>query len=299
MEFGKVDQLVGIDFHLPKDHPQNRQVLLKSSATHKYRWQIGLTGWSEPSWRGDIYPPVCKPAYFLRTYAMSYSCVELNSTFYHIPTPDRITSWVKQVPEDFLFYPKVWQGISHRKVVSPALLPIFQEAMKSFGTQLGSCFLQLPPTIDETDLSWLRDLLTQWQPDQQLFVEIRNPDLIRNAQFLALLQELRIGLVLTDVPGHRDLVHMCLTIPSFMLRFVAVNNVEIDRTRIQEWHERLALWASTGLQQATVFCHAADNHLAPQLSRMWLEEGKNAQHPLNFVQTPLDYRTTNQRTLFD
>lgn len=299
MEFGKVDQVQGIDFQLSGDHPLCERILRMNTPSDHVPWLLGLTGWGEPSWRGDVYPPVCKPAYFLRTYTLSYSCVELNSTFYHIPSSEQIQSWAKQVPPDFRFYPKIWQGISHRKGFSPTLIPMFQEAMKGFGQHLGACFLQLPPTIDGTNIPWLTDLLTQWDAGQQLFLEIRNPDLIRSDTLLDLLQSLRIGLVLTDVPGHRDLAHMCLTTPSFLLRFVAASEEGIDRARIRDWCQRLGQWASNGLHQAIVFCHTADNLHAPHLSRIWLEESRHFGISLNSGKTPLDYRGTNQKTLFE
>jgi uncharacterized protein YecE (DUF72 family) len=299
MEFGRVTDPTGICFSLPADPDTNAQVL-NSIRKGQTRWHTGLTGWREQAWKGDIYPITCRPDQFLPLYAGSFNCVELNPTYYHPPSPDRVRQWVGMVPEHFRFCPKVWQGVSHQEVPDPSgAIRTVQQAHAWFGEYLGPAFIQFPARTGRAQLAWIETILDHWAPEQELFIEVRDPELLQQDQWLSRLADRKIGLVITDVAGHRSLTHMQLTIPRTMLRFVATGYPELDRERMKDWIIRLDQWSTSGLSEAWVFFHHADNAQAPAVARLWADCIKELGTTFISMQTPLHYRPNTQGNLFD
>lgn len=87
MEFGKVtpDQLDQINFRLPPDHIATTALLQKQPASTPAVW-VGCAKWGRKDWVGKIYPKGTKDADFLKHYAKHFNCIELNATFYRMPT---------------------------------------------------------------------------------------------------------------------------------------------------------------------------------------------------------------------
>ncbi len=299
MEFGHVTDPTRIQFALPPDPPGNARVLTGLPRIPT-TWYTGLTGWREPAWKGDLYASSCKPAQFLSAYAESFNCVELNATFYHVPAPRQIQKWVDAVPAHFRFCPKVWQGLSHDENIAPArTIEAIQSAHAHFGDRLGPAFIQFPPRIGRTHLDWILAILDHWSAEQELFIEVRDPRLLQEEGWISRLEEQKVGLVITDVAGHRELAHMNLTIPKLMLRFVATGDTHLDRPRMIDWLTRLRLWGQTGLRESWIFLHHASNAQAPAVARLWADCIKECDDSFISMQTPVHYRPNPQGNLFD
>ena len=299
MEFGKVDQLQSISFDLPSEPYQNAEILA-TSQTRNTRWSVGLTGWREPGWKGDLYPPGLPANAFLSYYARSFNCIELNSSFYHPLALETIRKWIDQVPAEFRFCPKLWQGISHsNRSDLHAIIRNIQLTHEAFGDHLGPAFLQLPPRIGTADIDKVVHILDNWSPEQLLFLEVRDKELIHEERLHKYLINRRIGLLITDVAGFREGAHMHLTIPRLFLRFVATGQEEIDRGRIRNWVDRLRSWHDAGLEEATLSLHHHLNREAPKLARLWLNVINEAGASFFSMKTPVHYRQNNQRGLFD
>jgi len=78
---------------------------------------IGTSSWSSADWVGTFYPDKMKPTEFLRFYATKYDTVEVDSTFYRLPTAWLCKKWAKDTPETFRFALKVTRDITHDKVL--------------------------------------------------------------------------------------------------------------------------------------------------------------------------------------
>ena len=85
--------------------------------------RIGTAGWSYPSgpgaWTGIVYPArKGRPKDFdeLRSYAEHFDTVEVNSTFYRIPTIETTRSWVERTPSGFEFSVKLFQKLTHPRM---------------------------------------------------------------------------------------------------------------------------------------------------------------------------------------
>ncbi len=76
---------------------------------------VGTSGYAYKEWKGTFYPEKISPKEMLRFYSGRLQTVEINNTFYHMPTESVLTSWAEQVPEDFVFALKAPQVITHLK----------------------------------------------------------------------------------------------------------------------------------------------------------------------------------------
>lgn len=74
---------------------------------------VGTGGYGYKEWKGKFYPEKISPKEMLRFYAEHLTAVEINNTFYHMPTEAVLTSWAEQVPDDFVSALKAPQVITH------------------------------------------------------------------------------------------------------------------------------------------------------------------------------------------
>jgi uncharacterized protein YecE (DUF72 family) len=273
MEFGRVEDPTQVDFTLPPDPPGNAGVL-SGVPSADFALHLGLTGWREKSWRGDLYPDRLGFKEMLSAYAGSFPAVELNATFYAIPGPEQIQRWTGAVNGPFHFCPKVPRAISHAR--SPGgqtlLLEELGMALRLFGPHLGEVFMQLPPHLGVSRQQVLVDFCAAWPRDMSLSIEVRDERLLSSPEALACLQAAGMGLVLTDTAGHRELVHMRLLQPRMLIRFVAVGDRGIDDHRLAEWVRRLQVWQQSGIGPVYFFFHEPDNQYAPGLARRFVDQ---------------------------
>ncbi len=112
--------------------------------------RIGTSGWHYEHWRGTFYPPGERPS--LGHYAESFDTVEINSSFYRLPSPETFAQWRDQTPKDFVFAVKASRFITHMKKLSDPIdsFEKFFAAIVRLGPKLGPILFQLPP-------HWRRD----------------------------------------------------------------------------------------------------------------------------------------------
>ena len=300
MEFGQVADPRRVSFQFPPEPVSNSHVLAGHPVAQS-KLYLGLTGWSEKAWLGQIYPRGTTPAQFLAAYGRVYDSVELNSTFYRIPSDDLIDRWRKAVPVGFRFCPKVHQGISHQPDLglNSGLAQEFIEQMHRFGEALGAAFLQLPPWFSRDRIPRLARFLDLWPVSAPLYLEPRHPDLLMADEFLELLELPQLGLVQTDVAGHREFVHLRLDQSGTIIRFVACGEREIDLQRLINWAHKLQDWFAQGLQTAYFFCHQPDNRLAPGLADAFQKVVEGLTGPDLPLELPERVRLVTQKSLFD
>ncbi|MGH8606215.1 MAG: DUF72 domain-containing protein, partial [Gammaproteobacteria bacterium] len=81
----------------------------------RLRVLVGTSGYSYPEWKGNFYPKKIAPKDMLRWYAERFQTVEINNTFYRMPTEGLLRGWAEQVPEHFSFVLKAPRRITHDK----------------------------------------------------------------------------------------------------------------------------------------------------------------------------------------
>lgn len=111
------------------------------------RCRIGTSGWAYPHWRGRFYPADLRPDAWLGHYARHFDTVEINRSFYRLPTPEAAANWARSVPEAFCFAVKASRYLTHLKKLKdpvPALERLFA-AVAPLGDKQGPVLYQLPP----------------------------------------------------------------------------------------------------------------------------------------------------------
>ena len=110
---------------------------------------IGTSGWVYPHWVERFYPPDLPAQDQLAYYAQHFPTVEINRSFYRLPTRDQFRSWAEQTAAHpgFLFAVKASRYITHLKKLRDVdeALDRFIDAVAGLGKQLGPCLYQLPP----------------------------------------------------------------------------------------------------------------------------------------------------------
>jgi len=110
----------------------------------------------------------------------------------------------------------------------------------------------------------------------QLFIELRHLDWFSDSKILQeLINELvlqKVGLIITDTAGRRDVAHMNLTIPKAFIRFVGNSLHPTDYKRCDEWVERIKFWLSKGLEELYFFMHMHDEAKSPELAVYLIEQ---------------------------
>jgi uncharacterized protein YecE (DUF72 family) len=138
--------------------------------------RIGTSGYNYPEWRGTFYPEKFPAAKMLPYYAARFSTVEINYTFYRMPTARILASWDAETPDGFCFALKAPRRITHdarlRDVDEP--LRYFLDTARQLGPKLGPILFQFPPNFKK-DLSRLADLLARLPPDLRYAFEFRHP----------------------------------------------------------------------------------------------------------------------------
>jgi len=117
------------------------------------RFYVGTSGWSYSDWRGLFYPHGLSSGEWLEFYSVRFPTVELNASFYRLPTEKAFQRWHDAVPEGFRFSVKASRYITHIKRLNDIeeSLHILLERASLLGAKLGVMLYQLPPTLSRDD----------------------------------------------------------------------------------------------------------------------------------------------------
>ena len=107
---------------------------------------VGTSSWSSPDWCGSFYPDRTEAGEMIRIYSGKLPTVEIDATWYRVPSPKMIETWKSRTPEGFIFSAKVPRSISHDKYLEgcESELKEFISVMSGLGEKLGPMILQFP-----------------------------------------------------------------------------------------------------------------------------------------------------------
>jgi len=151
------------------------------------RFRIGTSGFSYKEWKGSFYPQDLPAAGMLGYYASRLDTVEINNTFYRMPTKDLLEKWAAAVPESFTFVLKASQRITHQKRLKDAgeEIAYFLEAAAVLGARLGPVLFQTPPHLRK-DLARLEAFLGLLPSGTRAAFEFRHESWLDDAVYDAL-----------------------------------------------------------------------------------------------------------------
>jgi uncharacterized protein YecE (DUF72 family) len=137
---------------------------------------LGTQGWSYKDWVGSFYPPGTKAADYLPYYAQVFDAVELDTTFYGIPTPERVAGWSRATPGGFQFTAKTPRSITHdrRLVDAGGEFEEFVGAVERLGEKLGAILIQLPPDFTVAERPALEAFLERLPAGFRFAAEFRH-----------------------------------------------------------------------------------------------------------------------------
>jgi uncharacterized protein YecE (DUF72 family) len=279
MEFGRVadEDLDKVDFTLPPDGKETNALLIQKKKL-KPQIFVGCAKWGRKDWVGKIYPEKTKEADFLNLYSKHFNSIELNATFYKLPTRRQTESWRSQVGNDFLFCPKISRSISHIRRLKNVqeITDRFIDGLSGFGNNLGPVFLQPNPQMGPKSLDTITEFVEQFPHDPGLFLELRHEEWFTNQSALdnifTTLTKVGAGTVITDASGRRDCLHMRLTKPEAFIRFVGNGLHPTDYTRIDDWVQRIKTWTTGGIEKIYFFMHQHQELHSPELCKYLIQQ---------------------------
>lgn len=139
------------------------------------RHWIGTSGYNYPEWRGTFYPDKLPAAKMLEYYTARFDTVEVNYTFYRMPTEKQLANWAAIAPERFRFTLKAPRRITHDSKLQHCeeLVSAFCAVASTLGARLGVLLFQLPPTF-RRNLSVFEQFLACLPKDTRAAFEFRH-----------------------------------------------------------------------------------------------------------------------------
>ena len=210
-------------------------------------YRIGCSGWNYDSWRhGVFYPERCPARLWLDYYARHFDTVEVNATFYRLPTEKAVRGWVEQTPDDFVLTIKMSRYVTHVKRLRdlPPSLELFYGRLAPLldSPKLGPMLWQLPPTFRRDD-ERLADALALLPPGRHAF-EFRHESWFA-PEVLELLRAHGVALVIGDRPEVHAFQTHDLTADWTFVRFhsgTRGRRGNYSDAELRKWAERLRSW---------------------------------------------------------
>ena len=134
--------------------------------------RVGASGFSFASWRPGFYPAGTKPGDFLAHYAGELETVEINNSFYKLPTVETFASWARTVPDGFRFAVKAPRAVTVYGRVDFA--GDLNARVRSLGDRLGPLLVRLADK-KERDEDFLARLLAAIDDDLDVALDLRHP----------------------------------------------------------------------------------------------------------------------------
>lgn len=158
-------------------------------------------GWSYKFWTNNFYPTNIKPEDFLQEYCKHFNTVEVNSSFYRVPTVSTLKKWSHQTKSNFIFSVKAPKRITHNELIeeNSDYLDYFLTSISILGSKLGPILFQFPPRFRSERFNGLKDFISVLPKKHRFAIEIRNESWF-DEPFYKMLRENKIALVLGDSP---------------------------------------------------------------------------------------------------
>ncbi len=202
---------------------------------------IGTSGWAYREWHGRWYPRSLPRRAWLSFYAEHFQSLELNTTFYALPPPERFRQWAQTVGASFRFAVKAPRALTHERPLQYAspVLDAFLRSIGVLGVQLGPILWQLPPQLS-CDLERLREFLSALPPMAGHAIEFRHPSWDTPATWELLCQH---GVAVVWSSSRRYPCFCRRTAPFLYLRFHGLEGGYAHRytePELSPWAERVA-----------------------------------------------------------
>ncbi len=193
--------------------------------------RIGCSGWIYRHWRERFYPKELPQGEWFRHYARTFDTVEINNSFYHLPSEKAVAHWQEQAPSGFVYAVKVNRFLTHMKKLREPKEPLrnFVTRMRGLGKHLGPLLYQLPPHWN-CNPQRFREFLDALPPDLIHVFEFRHQSWVNDEVFAA-LEAYGASLCVHDMAG------------------IEIPRVAMGRVAYVRFHGTLPLYAGCYSQQ--------------------------------------------------
>ena len=225
---------------------------------------VGTSGYSYKEWKGSFYPKEMPDKDMLTTYARQLPAVEINNTFYRLPTPLLLKSWAEQVPENFRFVLKASRRITHVKRLKECEeeTEYLLKTAQTLGGRLGAILFQLPPFLRK-DAPRLGDFLKLIPEHSKAAFEFRHESWFEKDVYDSLRKK-GCALCFADTEDNK-LVALVSTASWGYLR---LRKPDYGEKELREWVKEVE---KQEWDQAFVFFKHEDGGVGPKLAHRFLE----------------------------
>ena len=189
----------------------------------KGKYFSGTSGLALPVPNKTLYPMEYQGSSRLCFYASLFNSIEINSSFYRIPTAKTVAKWAVEVPEEFKFTYKLWRNITHNKNLAfdPSDINRFMQTIGQAGVKKGCLLVQFPASITIAHRAQMEKLLQLLDEanvgNWNIMIEFRSKSWYQD-DIYNLLAHYRMGVVLHDMPKSAPPM-LEQEVPSVYLRF--------------------------------------------------------------------------------
>ena len=221
---------------------------------------VGTSGYNYPEWRGSFYPEKLSTAKMLAYYAERFPTVEINYTFYRIPTEKLLAGWAAGTPENFSFTLKAPRRITHDSKLQRCedLVQTFCRTARTLGPRLATLLFQLPPNFKK-DAGVLEAFLELLPEGTRAAFEFRHTSWFDRDIFDALRRR-NIALCVADSEKIHTPIEVTADYGYFRLRDEGYQEADIVR-----WADTIR--QLTGVSDVFVYFKHEEQGLGPEFAR--------------------------------
>lgn len=232
--------------------------------------RVGTSGYAYKEWKGRFYPKKFPDREMLTFYGQQFSTVEINHTFYSMPTEKVLLQWAKSVPAGFRFALKVNQLITHVKRLRhcESTLKRFLKvaSVLSDGDHLGPVLVQLPPNF-KFDGALLGEFLALRPAAFRFAFEVRHASWYTEETYALLRRhETALCLAETEEQAPPEVLTAGFT-------YVRLRRENYTPKRLTAWRKRIDTWLAGGVDVFAYFRHE-DTGKAPAYARRLLGKAR-------------------------
>jgi uncharacterized protein YecE (DUF72 family) len=223
---------------------------------------IGTSGYNYPEWRGSFYPDKWPAAKMLPYYAERFSSVEINNSFYRMPSEQTLLGWSSATPEHFKLTLKAPKRITHQARLRDCAdsVAYFSKLAATLGPKRGALLFQLPPFMRK-DCGLLAAFIATLPAASGAAFEFRHASWFDD-ELYALLAQHDLALCIADSEKLSTPVQVTASYAYFRLRDEGYGSADIER-----WAELIATRAAHCRDVFVYFKHE-ESGKGPAFARM-------------------------------
>jgi uncharacterized protein YecE (DUF72 family) len=247
-----------------------QEVSMKRASIH-----IGTSGWQYKHWKGTFYPAELKQAEWFGYYLQHFDTVEINNSFYRLPSADTFAGWRKKVPATFLYAVKASRFITHMKKlkVDAAAIQQFFDHADQLKSRQGPILFQLPPGW-KVNTERLADFLAALPKKHHFAFEFRNPTWYTEEVY-ALLRKYKCAFCIYELAGHMS--PMPITAKFTYIRLHGPGDKyqgNYSNAALQKWAEQCRAWQEKGISVFVYFDNDQAGYAAFNAQQLLMLVGK-------------------------